>query len=143
MRRHLAAILAGLALATLSGCGNDSSPGTPVVPTGGGDTPKQEQPKDDAPVGDLKKDVKVVACEGGTGVKATLEVTNSMKKPWEYYGTIKFLDGSGAELTEGLFNTGTLQPGQTAKEEIPGANVYNKVPKVTCEVSEVKLDEPE
>jgi hypothetical protein len=140
----MAAILAGLALIPLSGCGNDSSPGTPV-PTGGGEPTKQEQPAEPEgkPTGDVKKDVKIVACDGSKGLKATLEVTNSFKKPWEYFGTIKFLDGSGAEITEGIFNTGTLQPGQTSTEEIPGANVYEKVPKVSCEVSEVKLDEPE
>ncbi|SDI20170.1 hypothetical protein SAMN05192558_101166 [Actinokineospora alba] len=146
----LAAVFAGVAALGLTACG-DTAPAGPAPQaqdTQGQEKPKDKEAKDaetkakDAP--ELKKDVKIVTCEAGAhgGVKATLEVTNSLDKPMEYIGTIIFVDGSGAEIADGLFNTGTLQPGAKATEEIPGANVYTKVRGVTCKVAQVKVDEP-
>ena len=57
-------------------------------------------------------------------------------------GSLNFVDGSGATIAEGVFNTGTIEPGATTTEEIPGANIYEPVPEVTCELTEVKSDEP-
>jgi hypothetical protein len=95
---------------------------------------------------DAKSFVKVTACDGAPtqpiGVTATLKVTNTLDEPIEYYGSINFRDASGAVLTEGVFNTGTIEPGAKATEEIPGANVYEAVPEVTCELIEVKADNP-
>ena len=92
---------------------------------------------------ELAKDVEIVECGGGAvGVDATVEVTNSLDVPMEYIGTINFLDASGAVVTDGVFNTGTLEPGASSTEEVPGANVYEKVEGVTCELVEVKIDEP-
>ena len=76
------------------------------------------------------------------GVQATIEVTNTLDEPVEYHGSINFLDASGGVLTEGVFNTGTIKPGAKATEDIPGSNVYEAVPEVTCELVEVKADEP-
>lgn len=102
-----------------------------------------QDPAKDAP--ERKKDVKITACKSGggdTGVSAVLEVTNSLDEPMEYIAIVVFRDPSGAELTKGTFNTGTLQPGEKASEEIQGPNVYTVVENATCEVSEVELDEP-
>ncbi len=93
---------------------------------------------------ELAKDVEIVKCDSGqgVGVGATVEVTNSLDEPMEYIGTINFLDASGTLLTEGYFNTGTLEPGAKSTEEVPGANVYEVVQGATCELVEVKIDEP-
>lgn len=93
---------------------------------------------------ELAKDVEIVECASGAGIgiRATVEVTNSLAEPMEYIGTIIFKDAKGAQLTDGLFNTGTLEPGQKSTEEVPGANVYEVVKGVTCELTEVKIDEP-
>jgi hypothetical protein len=93
---------------------------------------------------ELAKDVEIVTCESGqgAGVNATVEVTNSLDEPMEYIGTINFLDASGTLLTEGYFNTGTLEPGAKSTEEVPGANVYEVVQGATCELVDVKIDEP-
>lgn len=144
----LAVVFAGTAALGLTACGGDVAPTGSAPQTQDQKDQKAKETKDaetkskDAP--ELKKDVKIVACEAGAhgGVKATLEVTNSLDKPMEYLGTITFLDGSGAEVAEGLFNTGTLKAGEKVTEEIPGANVYTKVTGLTCQVATVKLDEP-
>lgn len=93
---------------------------------------------------ELAKDVEIVECASGAGigVSATVEVTNSLDEPMEYIGTIIFKDAKGAQLTDGVFNTGTLEPGKKSTEEVPGANVYEVVKGVTCELTEVKIDEP-
>jgi len=93
---------------------------------------------------ELAKDVEIVECASGAGigVSATVEVTNSLDEPMEYIGTIVFKDAKGAQLTDGVFNTGTLEPGKKSTEEVPGANVYEVVKGVTCELTEVKIDEP-
>jgi hypothetical protein len=93
---------------------------------------------------ELAKDVEIVECASGAGigVSATVEVTNSLDEPMEYIGTIIFKDAEGAQLTDGVFNTGTLEPGKKSTEAVPGANVYEVVKGVTCELTEVKIDEP-
>jgi hypothetical protein len=142
----LAAFLVGGAVFGLTACGNDTAPaGSAPQAQAGQDKQKKDaenKPKDAA---ELKKDVKIVACESGdsAGVSVKLEVTNSLSVPMEYFGTITFRDAAGAEITEGLFNTGTLKPGEKSVEDIPGSNVYTVVKGATCEVAEVKLDEPE
>jgi hypothetical protein len=92
---------------------------------------------------ELAKDVEIVKCgsDNGVGVDATVEVTNSLDEPMEYIGTINFLDASGAVITDGVFNTGTLQPGQKSTEEVPGG-VFEVVESPACELVEVKIDEP-
>lgn len=143
----LAVVLAGGAVLGLTACATETAPAAPASPKQETQA-KDKQAKDaetkakDAP--ELKKDVKIVACESGVGVglKATLEVTNSLAEPMEYLGTITFRDAAGKELTEGLFNTGTLKPGETVTENIPGPNVYTVVEGAKCEVGQVKLDEP-
>lgn len=93
---------------------------------------------------ELAKNVEIVECAAGArmGVNATVEVTNSLDEPMEYIGTIIFRDGTGAQVTDGVFNTGTLEPGAKSTEAVPGANVYEPVKGVTCELTEVKIDEP-
>lgn len=51
-------------------------------------------------------------------------------------------DAEGAQLTDGVFNTGTLEPGEKPTGAVPGANVHELVKDVTCELTEVKIDEP-
>lgn len=102
----------------------------------------QEAAAEEPSADELKKDVEIVACDGTSAPKVTLKVTNSLDEPMEYYGTIDFRDASGQSVADGLFNTGTLAPGASSTEEIPGANVYTAVEGLTCEVVEVKLDEP-
>jgi hypothetical protein len=93
---------------------------------------------------ELAKDVEIVECASGAGigVSATVEVTNSLAEPMEYIGTIIFKDAKGAQLTDGVFNTGTLEPGQKSTEEVPAMNLYEVVKGATCELTEVKIDEP-
>lgn len=139
----LAVLFAGGAVLGLTACGSETAPAAPVQQTQDKQAKDTEtKPKDTS---ELKKDVKIVACEAGVhgGVRATLEVTNSQPTAMEYYGRITFLDASGAEVAEGVFNTGTLRAGEKGTEEIPGANVYTAVKGPTCQVAEVKLDEPE
>ena len=38
--------------------------------------------------------------------------------------------------------TGTIEPGEKSTEAVPGANVHELVKDVTCELTEVKIDEP-
>lgn len=118
----------------VSACGSDDAQGSAPE--------QQETTAQDTH--ELAKDVEIVSCAAADaiGVSATVEVTNSLDEPMEYIGTINFLDSSGKVLTDGIFNTGTLQPGQTGTEEVPGANVYEKVEEYTCELVEVKIDEP-
>ncbi|MBC6445781.1 hypothetical protein [Actinokineospora xionganensis] len=142
----LAVLFAGGAVLGLTACGSETVPLSPTTQTQATQA-KDKSAKDaetkakDTP--ELKKDVKVVACKAGAhgGVSATLEVTNSLDEAMEYLGTIAFLDGTGAKVAEGLFNTGTLQPGEKSTEEIPG-DIYTVVKGAKCEVAEVKLDEP-
>jgi len=131
------------AVFALSACGGDDTGAADQKEQDTGTTRQQED--EGLPSGeDLKKDVEIVKCESGAGVgvNATIEVTNSLDEPMEYYGTLNFLDPAGKQLAEGLFNTGTLQPGASSTEEIPAANLYEVVEGATCEVVEVKLDEP-
>lgn len=141
----LAALLATGAVFGLAACGSDDAPADNAS-DGAGQTQEQQKDAENEPMDaeELKKDVKIVDCKSGDGigVSAIIEVTNSLDEPMEYFGTLSFLDASGKEVTDGLFNTGTLQPGETSTEDIPGANVYEVVPGATCEVAEVKLDEP-
>jgi len=141
----LAALLATGAVFGLAACGSD---GAPADNASDGAGQAQEQQKDaeneSVDAEELKKDVKIVDCKSGDGigVSAVIEVTNSLDEPMEYFGTLTFLDASGKVVTDGLFNTGTLQPGEKSTEDIPGANVYEVVQGATCEVAEVQLDEP-
>jgi hypothetical protein len=146
----LTSVLMSAALVGLTGCGDDSGGGAQggTEPTTESTaTEDQTEDQTEAPDGASeeapREDVKITACGGDAGLTATLEVTNSFDHPIEYYGTILFKDASGTTLTEGLYNTGTLEPGATGAEEIPGANVYEPVPGVTCELGDAKLDEPE
>jgi hypothetical protein len=139
----IAVLFAATAALGLSACGSDE----PRDATGQEqqETTQDTQDEDAATkarsADELAKDVEILTCgEGGT-VSATVEVTNSLDEPMEYIGTINFLDASGAVLTDGVFNTGTLEPGAKSTEEVPGA-VYEKVQGVTCELVEVKIDEP-
>ncbi len=145
----LAALLATGAVFGLAACGSDDSPSDKAnagASDGAGQTQEQQKDAENTSVDpeELKKDVKIVDCKSGAGagVGAVIEVTNSLDEPMEYFGTLTFLDASGKVITDGLFNTGTLQPGETSTEDIPGANVYEVVQGATCEVAEVKLDEP-
>ncbi len=136
----LTSVLTAAALVGLTGCGDDGgnaegNAGTTVTE----ETTEAQAAPDEAP----RDDLKITACEDAAGLTATLEVTNSFDSPMEYHGTILFKDASGATITEGLFNTGTLEAGATGTEEIPGANIYEPVPGVTCELGEAELDEPE
>ncbi|MFI7675307.1 hypothetical protein [Actinophytocola sp. NPDC049390] len=146
----IAVVLGTTALLGVSACGSDEPRDSATQERAG----QQETATEDTSAADaenkaqnadeLAEDVEIVTCGEGDaiGVSATVEVTNSLDEPMEYIGTIKFLDASGAELTDGIFNTGTLEPGQIGTEEVPGANVYEKVAKYTCELVEVKIDEP-
>ena len=128
----------------VSACGDDSQGSAQgQQETAAQDTQEKDAETKAKDADELAKDVEIVACGGGpVGVDATVEVTNSLDVPMEYIGTINFLDASGAVITDGLFNTGTLEPGETSTEEVPGANVYEKVEGATCELVEVKIDEP-
>ena len=130
----------------VSACGSDEprDSGQGQQETTAQDTHEKDAENKAKSADELAKDVEIVTCDDGDaiGVSATVEVTNSLDEPMEYIGTINFLDASGAVLTDGVFNTGTLEPGQTGTEEVPGANVYEKVEKYTCELVEVKIDEP-
>lgn len=138
----LTSVLTTAALVGLTGCGDDNAQGgSETTATGEATEDQTETPA--APEEAPREDVKITACKGDAGLTATLEVTNSFDSPMEYHGTILFKDASGATVTEGLFNTGTLEPGATGTEEIPGANIYEPVPGVTCELGEAELDEPE
>jgi hypothetical protein len=157
MSRNKAAVLAALLTIGLAACGEEQAGDNTSDQAKGrsGEPQSTEQAAEDeddirvdGPV-DLdaaEKFVKITACVGApdmpAGVAATVEVTNTLDVPMEYLGRIDFFDGAGAPLTEGVFNTGTLAPGAKATEEIPGANVYSPVPNVTCELVEVKSDNP-
>ena len=138
----LTSVLTTAALVGLTGCGDDGGDGTAQTGTEPAATEDQtETPAapDQAP----REDLTITACVDDAGLKATLEVTNSLDSPMEYHGTILFKDASGTTITEGLYNTGTLEPGATGTEEVPGPNIYEPVPGVTCELGEAELDEPE
>jgi hypothetical protein len=139
----LTSVLTTAALVGLTGCGDDGADGNAQGGTEPTATAEDQTETPDAPEQAPREDVKITACEGDAGLTATLEVTNSFDRPIEYHGTILFKDASGTTITEGLYNTGTLEPGATGTEEIPGANVYEPVPGVTCELGEAELDEPE
>ncbi len=130
----------------VSACGSDDAQGSAPEQheTTAQDTHEKDAETKARNADELAKDVEIVSCAAADaiGVSATVEVTNSLDEPMEYIGTINFLDASGKVLTDGIFNTGTLQPGQTGTEEVPGANVYEKVDEYTCELVEVKIDEP-
>lgn len=148
LRNTVAAILLTTgAVLGLAACGGDDQPTAPTESTQAAD--QRDKSEKDAEnkattANDLKKDVEIVECKSGAGigVSAVLKITNSQDEPMEYIALISFLDASGAQLTDGVFNTGTLQPGESKTEEIPGANVYEVVQGATCEVTEVRLDEP-
>lgn len=138
----LTSVLTTAALVGLSGCGDDG--GDAGNAQGGETTATEEQTETpDAPDEAPRDDLKITACEDTAGLTATLEVTNSFDSPMEYHGTILFKDASDATVTEGLFNTGTLEAGAKGTEEVPGPNIYEPVPGVTCELGEAELDEPE
>ena len=146
----IAVLLGATALLGVSACGSDEPQDSATQQQGGQqETATEDTSEEDAEnkaknADELAKDVEIVKCDAADaiGVSATVEVTNSLDEPMEYIGTINFLDASGNVLTDGIFNTGTLEPGQTGTEEVPGANVYEKVAKYTCELVEVKIDEP-
>lgn len=143
----IAVLFAATAALGVSACGSDETGDETNVQeqrpeTTAKDTHEQDAENKARSADELAKDVEIVKCESGAGVSATVEVTNSLDEPMEYIGTINFLDASGAPLTEGLFNTGTLQPGEKGTEEVPGANVYERVEGATCELVDVKIDEP-
>lgn len=162
--RVLTLSLTGLVVLGLASCGDEQA----VSPANGADTESsapagsdepaesEEPAESDEPAGgtspgdvDLeaaKEFVTITACEGvpahSAGVSATVEVTNTLDEPVEYYGAVNFLDGSGIVLTQGVFNTGTLEPGATSTEDVPGPNLYEAVPKVSCELIDLKSDNP-
>ena len=143
----IALLFAATAAMGVSACGDDESPDANAQEqqeSSAEDTHEKDAETKARSADELAKDVEIVTCNDGDaiGVSATVEVTNSLDEPMEYIGTINFLDASGSVLTDGIFNTGTLEPGQTGTEEVPGANVYEKVEKYTCELIEVKIDEP-
>jgi hypothetical protein len=144
----IAVLFAATAALGAGACGSDEprdrAAGEQRPETTAGDTQEKDAENKAEDAGDRAEDVEIVACESGAGigVSATVEVTNSLAEPMEYIGTIDFLDAAGAQLSEGVFNTGTLQPGEKATEEVPAANVYEVVRGATCELVEVKLDEP-
>lgn len=139
----LTSVLTTAALVGLTGCGDGGGDGNAQGGTDPTTTAEDQPETPEAPEQAPREDVKITACEGDAGLTATLEITNSFDRPIEYYGTILFKDASGTTITEGLYNTGTLEPGATGTEEIPGANIYEPVPGVTCELGEAELDEPE
>lgn len=151
--RNRTAVLAVLLLLGLSACGADQTGDQAEGRSGGPSSTEQAAEGEgdirvDGPV-DLdhaEKFVKITACVGApdlaAGVAATVEVTNTLDVPMEFLGRIDFFDSAGAPLTEGVFNTGTLAPGAKATQEIPGANVYSAVPEVTCELIELRSDDP-
>ena len=128
----------------VSACGDEpQDQGKPPSGTASEDTHEKDAETKAKNADELAGDVEIVQCGGGAvGVDATVEVTNSLDVPMEYIGTIDFLDASGTVISDGVFNTGTLEPGEKSTEEVPGANVYEKVEGVTCELVEVKIDEP-
>ena len=136
----LTSVLTTAALVGLTGCGGDDTAGGEAK---NDPTPTSEPEAQDVPDEAPRDDLKITACADDAGLTATLEVTNSFDSPMEYHGTILFKDASGATVTEGLFNTGTLEAGATGTEEVPGPNIYEPVPGVTCELGEAELDEPE
>jgi hypothetical protein len=147
--KTIATLFAATAVLGLSACGSDDAKDDATGNAGGQAQEQRDTAAEDAEnkaksADELKKDVTIASCESGAGVgvKATVEVTNSLDEPMEYIGTINFLDASGKVLTDGLFNTGTLAPGAKSTEDVPGANVYEVVQGVTCELVEVKIDEP-
>lgn len=155
LHRTVTAALAGLTAFVVTACGNDQTSDQTSDQTGGEpnasstlavDEKDAASPGSELDLETAKEFVKITVCAGAPaeriGVTATLEVTNTLDEPIEYYGSLNFLDGSGATIAEGVFNTGTIEPGATTTEEIPGANIYEPVPEVTCELTEVKSDEP-
>jgi hypothetical protein len=158
----VAAVLGITALLGVSACGGGEPSGGVAREQDGGQAPSTdpssgngrdedvyEDADEDAKVkakdaGELAGNVEIVTCNDAApiGVSATVEVTNSLDEPMEYIGTINFLDPEGTVLAEGVFNTGTLAPGQTGTEEVPGMNIYEQVPEYTCELVELKIDQP-
>jgi hypothetical protein len=149
----IAVLFAATTVLGVSACGSDESgdsgaQGQQTTTEAASDAEKDVHEKDAETkarsADELAKDVEIVECASGAGigVSATVEVTNSLDEPMEYIGTIIFKDAKGAQLTDGVFNTGTLEPGKKSTEEVPGANVYEVVKGVTCELTEVKIDEP-
>lgn len=140
----IAVLFAATAALGLSACGSDEPQDSTTQEqqeTAAEDTQAKDAETKAKSADELAKDVEIVVCGDGGTVSATVEVTNSLDEPMEYIGTLNFLDASGAVLTDGVFNTGTLEPGAKSTEEVPGA-VYEKVQGVTCELVEVKIDEP-
>jgi hypothetical protein len=146
----IAVLFAATAALGVSACGNDepqsSAQGqqTAAPDTDGEDAGAKDAETKAKSADELAEDIEIVTCESGqsAGVNATVEVTNSLDEPMEYIGTINFSDAAGTLLTEGYFNTGTLEPGASSTEEVPGANVYEVVQGATCELVDVKIDEP-
>jgi hypothetical protein len=147
--------LAGFMALGLTACGDDQANDQADGQATGSDTTSSEAAATEedgagsigeVDLEDAKEFVKITTCEGApaksAGVAATVEVTNTLDEPIEYYGSVNFLDGSGVAVTQGVFNTGTLEPGATSTEDVPGPNVYEAVPNVTCELIDVKTDEP-
>lgn len=141
----IAVLFAATAALGVSACGSDEPQDFNVQEQQPETTAKDKHEKDAETkaksADELAKDVTIAECGLDNRVNATVEVTNSLEEPMEYIGTINFMDASGAVLTDGVFNTGTLQPGEKSTEEVPGA-VYEPVQGVTCELVEVKIDEP-
>lgn len=143
----IAVLFAATAALGVSACGSDE-PQDFNVQEERPETPAEDKHEKDAKTkakaaDELAEDVAIVKCgsDNGVGVDATVEVTNSLDEPMEYIGTINFLDPAGALITEGVFNTGTLQPGEKSTEEVPGG-VFEVVESATCELVDVKIDEP-
>lgn len=145
----IAVLFAATAVLGVSACGSDEPNDFNVQEQRPEPTTSQDKYEEDAETKarsaeELAKDIEIVQCAGGAtmGVNATVEVTNSLEEPMEYIGTIIFRDAAGVQVTDGAFNTGTLEPGETSTEAVPGPNVYEKVDGVTCELTDVKIDEP-
>lgn len=132
----------------LTGCSQELAGGSTSGNTGNqehGTAAAEETPDGSEPgMDDLAKDVEIAKCVSKKpfGLSAVVKVTNSFDEPWEYVGTLDFHDSSGKTVTDGVFNTGTLQPGETSTEDVPGVNVYEPVPGATCELTDIHLDEP-
>ncbi|WP_460401080.1 hypothetical protein [Actinophytocola sediminis] len=151
-------VLTGLIAFGLTACGEDTTSGEATgsgndTNTEAASTPEEEADADadaanKAEVLDLeeaKEFVKITACAGApaktVGVSATIEITNPLDEPMEYNGSLNFVDGSGTAVAEGIFSSGTLEPGASTTEEIPG-DIYEPVQNVTCELTEVRSDLP-
>jgi hypothetical protein len=146
MRRTTSSLaLAGLLTAAvfgIAGCGDGDSGGGTDTPTSA-----EEQQQEEAPdAAEVAKDIEFTACDGEASggyaaLTATMKITNSTGERKTYHGTVNFLDASGKTVGEGLFHSGTLDPGQTTTKEIP-AQGEDFQGELTCEVGEAEISDP-